>query len=369
MDAVEQHPDATIRDDLPCTNLFKMGLKGEVRGRRAYFDSRAKRRRLAPLKGRDDTPHEITSPDEVEKSVGVFSTVESQPFLPSEIFVDKRGFGELVNDNAAKRVMDAVEDLMSNARRTQELICAQILQSAGAAVTLSSALIPNTDISESITFSDIQTQAMSSKWNVATAKILSGANQLKGAKKLLKDKGYRPGMIIFTDEAARGLYGNSEIKDWAAAGSMPFNLEYIRDHVNGFDQAASRRGEDPFAGSRLNGLGGIEKWLQWDHGYGLETSADAFTKFITDGQGVLLPTMEDIPRVLGWAEAPALIPTGPNVIGGGAEAAGLVSKENGIAVYAYMELEYPHRIVLVCQSHWVAYVRDGFGIVTLTNLA
>ncbi|MDF1666382.1 MAG: hypothetical protein P1V97_31830, partial [Planctomycetota bacterium] len=176
------------------------------------------------------------------------------------------------------------------------------------------------------------------------------------------------GILIHTDEAARGLYGNNEVKDWASAGSMPFNLDLIKDHLNGYDQAAMRRGVDPFAGTRLNGIGGIEQWLEWDHGYGDENNSDAFTKFYDDDKGVLLPTMDDLERVLGFAEAPALIPTGPNVIGGGPEVANMISKKYDITVYAYQELEFPHKIVLICQSHWVAYVRDGYGICTLTNL-
>lgn len=367
MDSVTQNPDGVVREPLPATKLFQKGKKGEVRGNLAYFDRRKKRRRLAALRGRNDTPHEITPPDENEIAVGVYHTVEQHPFNPSELFVEKRGFGEPLLDNAPQRVMDAVDDLVSNARRSIELICAQILLSAGSAVTIDSTLIPNTNISGSIQYSDIQTQALGADWLKATTKILSGANQLKAAKKKLKDKGYRPGVLIYTDESARGLYGNNEVKDWAGAGSMPFNLDLIKDHLQGHDQASVKRGEDPFVGSKLNSIGGIEKWLEWDHGYDDEGNSDAFTKYFDDTKAVLLPTMDDIQNVLGWAEAPALIPTGPNVIGGGPEAANMISKKNGIVVYAYQELEYPHRIILVCQSHWVAYVRDGFGICTITG--
>lgn len=370
VDAVEQHPDATIREDLPTVKLFKMGKRGRVAGNLAYFDRRQKRRRLAPIGGRNDAPHEVTPPDETEVSVGVFSTVETHPFFPNEIFVDKRGFGQQVLDNAPERCMEAVENLMSNARRTQELICSQYLQSAGAAVTINSSLIPNTKLTQSIQNTDIQTQAMGAKWTTATTKILSSSTgQLKSAKKLLKDVGYRAGMLIHTDAAAAGLYGNNEIKDWAGrAGGL--DLGYLREHLPGFDQAASRRGDDPFMGGPLNKVGGIEKWLEWDHGYDLEVgggSPDTFTKFYNDTKAILLPDAVDIPNVLGWAEAPALVPTGPNIIGGG-DAAGMITKKDGIAVYAYMELDYPHRIVIVCQAHWVCYIRDGKGIVTLTSI-
>lgn len=361
----DQHADALVKDDLPTVKLFKMGRKpNRVEGDAAYFDKRVFKRRLAPLGGRDDTPHEIVKPEETEIKVGLLHTQVSQAFYPSELFIDRRGLGEL-KANAAARVATAVDEGISYVRRSQEKVTSSIMLSAGGAVTVDSTLIPNTSIADSITYSDIQTLAVAEKWDVDTAALLSGENQLQAAKKKLADAGYSPEFLIHTDVAARGLYGNDEVKDWLHTNNA-FNVNYLTQYIPGYDQAAARKGKDPFAGGPLNGVGAIPQWLQWDHGYDDEDAADAFTKFYDDTKAVMVG--DSLDNIVGFAEGPALIPAGVNVIGG-AEAADLIAKRDGIVAYAYLEPTPPWRIVVVVSCHWVPYVLDGKGIVTLTKIS
>jgi len=363
---VEQFPSFT--DPLPYTKLFQQGGMEQADGDRIVFEKLQNDRRLGAVRGHESEAYSATAPNRKMVEQGLIHAAEKEIIHPKELFL-RAGPGTFMRANAENVIVRAVRRIVSRLLRTREYVCSQLmLNTAGASLANSNTAFDAgaVTVANTVTIDGgLQTIAAGAAWDVAATKMLSAENQLLAFLRKYEENGFEAGTFIINRELAAAISGNTEAQTWLV-NNGGVTIETIqRALISG----ATRQGEagmrDPFVGSVFSGLGGIPDWYVWDHGF--VNRAGTFTRYHTDGLGVMLP--EDLSGVLGFAEGPVFVPSSNQVIGDAEQAADLFAMRRGIQVYAYRTVDDTGNIVIVGRDTFAPLVRNELGILNVTGLS
>ena len=213
----------------------------------------------------------------------------------------------------------------------------------------------------------IPSQAAGAAWTTAATEMLSGTDQIPEFLNVIEANGYEGYRFICDRAAMKSIMGNTEAKDWLTTNGG-VTVQVAKDFARQYSDPASRRGGDPFKDNIISGLGGIEKWNVWGHGY--ENRSGTFTKFVTTTQGILLPNLQGFEgeSPLGFAEGPSIIPSPQVAIGVGEQAATLYAQRRGPVIWAYREVSDAGALVLVYEDHFAPVIKDENAVLLCTGI-
>lgn len=367
LEMVEQFPSFT--DPLPFTKLFKSGDEQDLDGDTVIYEKVTNDRRLAAVRGHSSEPYEATEPTSTVVKEGVIYAQEKETITAERLFL-RAGKGTFLRSNARQVIIKAIGRITSRLLRTREYVCSALLQlTGGVQLTPSNtAFVANavTVVNTVNIQGGLQNVAAGQAWDIASAKMMSGANQLLAMKRTMEGNGFRPYYFLMTQLLEAAVIGNLEAQQWFTANGIT-TIEAIRrsletgPRVQG-SNSANR--DDAFEPNAFSGIGGVRSWHTWDHHYTNRTGA--VTRYLTDGNGIMLP--KELDEVLGFAEGLTFLPSedGP-IVGDPAQAEDLFNLTNGIGLYAYRP-EGTTSIVVVGVDSFLPFVKNENGALLVTGL-
>lgn len=362
MEMVEQFP--AIEGPMAFEQLFRKGDQGRAEGTRAIFTRFANDRRLAPARSPSGPAYLEQGPNQDVIDVGFIHTATKEVIKPEHLY-SRAANGLIMAPNAAETVMRALKRGYARAHRTREYICARMLQdSSGVTISPSaSAWVSGAnEVTETVTIpGTFQSYTIGEKWDVETSRPFSdtSVNQLPGALNQMEANGHRAQHLIINRLVAAAIQGNLEAQTFLVnQGASPDILKQA------LTANATRQGEDgDLSGSIFNGLGGVEFWHDFNHGY--VNGAGTFTRYLDSDKAILLP--EDLDTSLGFCEGPVYVPNMAQVIG--AEAAHeLFDVRVGMQAYAYRTVDDVGSIVIVVRDSFIPVIKDNLSTLLLSGV-
>jgi hypothetical protein len=351
---------ARLTAPLPTEQLFRSGGFEQIDGERCVFEVVQNDRQLGGVRHIDGQAHNNSLEPSKLVSHGWITVKEKKTINPSRLFHRRgrynAGLGEF-RSNAQAIIADELEDLVSKCRRTREYFCARVIQdNAGVSYGPAAAAFPTNacELAGSLTVDGgLNNAAVTAAWSIESTKLLSDAanNQIPYFLDQMEANGHNVGHAIINRTVAAALFGNIEMQQFLVNQSG-LSLEVLKQSLRA---NASRQGQDgSLDGSVFNGIGAVDKWHIFNHGY--ENGAGTFTKYYDDTKCVFLAA--DLRRNMAMYEGDVFIPE-RNIIGDAASAADLFSVKKGMNAFAYRLNDDVGSIVLVVTDTFYPAIKNN----------
>lgn len=358
-DLVIENDDAMVREDGGLTKLAKKGRQGKINGTKVTFDKVTIDRGLAPFTDPDGDPHEVNETDESTETFDTVSIVLERGIPARDVAINKRAFSDdigtaLFNTDAARRIEIYLAEMVGQARRSrEEFMKLSYFKPSG----FSTQDIGGSKIKTEFAWNhSVVSIPNGEKWDDAATPVLSSPNHMIAIHSKLNEGGRAPYQFISDDTITAALMGNTQVAGFANNQAAGLKKDFLTNYLSQYNQEAEMKGADPWGPQFQNtwqGLGNIPWWIQMTHGY---ASSGTFKKFLTDpdgkGKGIVLP--EDLTNCIGYAEAPAFVPSElyGRLIGTSQLIKEAFTKQYGLVVYAYMSAKAPWKIILHVEIHF-----------------
>lgn len=263
--------------------------------------------------------------------------------------------------NAEQRLEKYIATVTGQVYRSMEWFSSRVLQEDNFAIDPSVAAFPQNFVNMSNTFGvfgGLQEFTVGTSWSDATAKIVSGADQLQGAKDLMEDKGFEAGDLIFNKNTSLQIAANDEIREYVV-NNGGVTLDWLNNRGAANIVGLPAFGSVPdYTGTLIeSGIAQIPNWRSWNHYYRDRTNT--LNRFIQDDRALLFPRQDQLASVMGWVNAPSLIPTGSEY---GEQIQDAVELRNGLTVYLARNggARPSYSLVALCAGYPVLKNNDGF---------
>lgn len=366
-DSVTQYARLTAPG--PTEQIFREGGFEQLEGDRCAYEQIQNSRKLAGVRHIDGQAHNNSMEPAKIIEHGWITVKEKKVINPSRLFHRRgRGRADLSNfkSNAQSIIADELEDLYSKCRRSREYFCARVIQdNAGVSYGPSVAAFPANacELAGSVTVDGgLPNAAVTAAWSLESTKILSDAanNQIPYFLEQMEANGHQVGHAIINRTVAAALFGNIEMQTFLVNQSG-LTAEVLKQALKA---NASRQGQDSnLDGSIFNGIGAIDKWHIFNHGY--ENGAGTFTKYFDDTKCVFLS--KDLKRNLTFYEGDVFKPN-RDLIGDVSEAADMWEVTQGMNAYAYRLNDDVGSIVLVVTDTFYPAVKNNKVIQVATGV-
>lgn len=265
--------------------------------------------------------------------------------------------------NAAAQIEKYMISVFGSLNLAIEWFASQVLQNDGFTLDPSITAFDIGHVSMSNTFNvfgGLQSFTVGADWSTPATDIVAGANQLPEASKLLEDKGFEPGALIYNRNTAKSIAANTSIKSYAV-NNGGVTLDWLRSlsaaQVKGIPGLGEETADLYQKIAVQSGIAQIEKWQAWDHYY--EDRSNVKQRFIDDDTALLFPAERELEKVLAWVDAPSVIPQGSEY---GEQVSDHIELKNGMSVYLARNggARPTYSLVGVCAGYPVLKNRDGF---------